>query len=71
MVLLSSVRDWSQIEVEKWVDGLEDGLVEYKSTIAMLRGSELAALNSMRLDQLGVHKCGHQEAILDSISLLS
>ena len=70
MVVLGPIREWSPIEVEAWVDGLEDGLVDYKSTLSLLRGSELLGLTAPRLDKIGIHKCGHQEAILDSINLL-
>lgn len=45
-------------------------MLEYKRTLSLLPGGELLALSPAKLDQLGIHKCGHQEAILDSISLL-
>ena len=46
------------------------GLLEYKRTLSLLPGGELLSLTPAKLDQLAIHKCGHQEAILDSISLL-
>jgi len=70
MVILGPIREWSPVEVEAWVDGLEDGLVDYKSTLSGLPGAALLGLNAAKLDQIGIHKCGHQEAILDSINLL-
>lgn len=63
-------RDWTVNEVTSWINGLEDGLIEYKRNLGKLNGTELFELDSTQLDTLGVFKCGHQEAILDSISLL-
>ena len=70
MVILGPIHEWSSHQVCAWVEGLEEGLLEYKGILSVLRGMELLSLNAGRLDQLGIHKCGHQEAILDSVHLL-
>ncbi|XP_036398344.1 connector enhancer of kinase suppressor of ras 1 isoform X2 [Megalops cyprinoides] len=61
---------WSSEKVSDWLKGLDAPLQQYPFEEWQLSGQDLLHLSCADLEQLGVHKIGHQELILESVEKL-
>ncbi|KAK7142285.1 hypothetical protein R3I94_011837 [Phoxinus phoxinus] len=67
---MEPVASWSTERVTEWLKGLDAPLQQYSLSEWQLSGSDLLQLSSSRLENLGVHKIGHQELILEAVEKL-
>lgn len=66
------ISNWCNSKVLDWFDGLDDSLHRYREHLRLsdLVGEQLLLLNAESLHKLQIHLIGHQELILDAVSLL-
>ncbi|XP_034163946.2 connector enhancer of kinase suppressor of ras 1 isoform X1 [Pangasianodon hypophthalmus] len=67
---MEPITSWSAERVSAWLRGLDASLQQYAFEQWRLCGVDLLQLSSQQLEQLGVHKIGHQELILDAVEKL-
>lgn len=67
---MEPVASWSTERVTEWLKGLDAPLQQYPLSEWQLSGSDLLQLSSSRLENIGVHKIGHQELILEAVEKL-
>ncbi|NP_991222.1 connector enhancer of kinase suppressor of ras 1 [Danio rerio] len=67
---MEPVASWSTERVTEWLKGLDAPLQQYPFSEWQLSGSDLLQLSSSRLENIGVHKIGHQELILEAVEKL-
>ncbi|XP_030615006.1 connector enhancer of kinase suppressor of ras 1 isoform X2 [Archocentrus centrarchus] len=67
---MEPITSWSEESVSKWLQGLDAPLHQYPVAEWHLAGVDLLQLTSQDLEQLGVHKIGHQEIILEAVEKL-
>ncbi|KAK2843721.1 hypothetical protein Q7C36_011936 [Tachysurus vachellii] len=67
---MEPIMSWSTDRVTAWLTGLDTSLQQYTFEQWQLCGVDLLQLSSQQLEQLGVHKIGHQELILDAVEKL-
>jgi len=66
------ISRWSNQQVLQWFQGLDESLQRYVEHLRLseLVGEQLLILNIESLHKLQIHLIGHQELILDAVSLL-
>ncbi|XP_060790751.1 connector enhancer of kinase suppressor of ras 1 isoform X2 [Neoarius graeffei] len=67
---MEPITSWSAERVSAWLRGLDACLQQYEFEQWQLCGVDLLQLSSQHFKQLGVHKIGHQELILDAVEKL-
>ncbi|KAK1793349.1 hypothetical protein P4O66_011418 [Electrophorus voltai] len=67
---MDPVTSWSAESVSRWLRGLASSLQQYAFEQWQLSGVDLLQLSSQQLHQLGVHKLGHQELVLEAVEKL-
>uniref|UniRef100_A0AAY4A9L2 Connector enhancer of kinase suppressor of Ras 1 n=1 Tax=Denticeps clupeoides TaxID=299321 RepID=A0AAY4A9L2_9TELE len=67
---MESIASWSAERVGDWFHGLDSPLQQYCFSEWKLTGMDLLQLTSTDLEQLGVHKIGHQELIMEAVEKL-
>ncbi|KAK3537504.1 hypothetical protein QTP70_012133 [Hemibagrus guttatus] len=67
---MEHITSWSAERVSAWLRGLDVSLQQYTFEQWHLTGLELLQLSAQRLENLGVHKIGHQELILAAVEKL-
>ncbi|XP_035388720.1 connector enhancer of kinase suppressor of ras 1 [Electrophorus electricus] len=67
---MDPVTSWSAESVSRWLRGLDSSLQQYAFEQWQLSGVDLLQLSSQQLHQLGVHKLGHQELVLEAVEKL-
>ncbi|XP_053366431.1 connector enhancer of kinase suppressor of ras 1 [Clarias gariepinus] len=67
---MEPITTWSSDRVSAWLKGLDVSLQQYEFEQWRLSGVDLLQLNSQQLEELGVHKMGHQELILEAVEKL-
>ncbi|MCJ8736605.1 hypothetical protein PDJAM_G00014320 [Pangasius djambal] len=67
---MEPLMSWSAERVSAWLRGLDASLQQYAFEQWRLCGEDLLHLSSQQLEQLGVHKIGHQELILEAVEKL-
>uniref|UniRef100_W5UKP5 Connector enhancer of kinase suppressor of ras 1 n=1 Tax=Ictalurus punctatus TaxID=7998 RepID=W5UKP5_ICTPU len=67
---MEPITSWSTERVSAWLRGLDPSVQQYTFEQWRLCGVDLLQLSPQQLEQLGVHKIGHQELILDAVEKL-
>ncbi|XP_022289040.1 connector enhancer of kinase suppressor of ras 2-like isoform X2 [Crassostrea virginica] len=65
-------ENWSSNQVADWLKGLDDVIQQYVAHFKDrdINGKKLMMLTHSDLENVGVHKLGHQELILEAVDLL-
>ncbi|KAK5857530.1 hypothetical protein PBY51_010770 [Eleginops maclovinus] len=67
---MEPITSWSEERVGKWLQGLDAPLHQYPISEWHLSGLDLLQLTCQDLENLGLHKIGHQELILEAVEKL-
>lgn len=67
---MEPITSWSVERVSQWLQGLDAPVHQYTVSEWQLSGVDLLQLTSRDLEELGVHKIGHQELILEAVEKL-
>ncbi|KAJ8289478.1 hypothetical protein GJAV_G00001750 [Gymnothorax javanicus] len=67
---MESITSWSPEKVSDWLKGLGPPLQHYPFSDWQISGLDLLQLSYQELEELGVHKIGHQELILEAVEKL-
>ncbi|KAJ8368918.1 hypothetical protein SKAU_G00089460 [Synaphobranchus kaupii] len=67
---MEPITSWSPERVSDWLKGLGPPLQQYPFGEWQLSGLDLLQVSFRELEQLGVHKIGHQELILEAVEKL-